>query len=72
MLCVLLSPAFVTYRMELPSSRPVLATHPLLPTLIKAHIDSNQRNLYLPFFSQLLCNPSPCSARKEIYEQRVI
>ena len=54
--CVLLSPTFVTYRMELPLSPPILATHPLLPTLIKAHIDSNQRNLYLPFLLQLLCS----------------
>ena len=33
--------------------------------LIKAHIDSNRRNLYLLFLPQLLCDPSPSSARKE-------
>jgi hypothetical protein len=67
MLCVLLSPAFVTYRMELPLSPPILATHPLLlPTLIKAHLDSNQRNLCLPFLPQLLCNLSvQCAEREE-------
>jgi hypothetical protein len=44
---------------------PILATHPLLSTLIKAHIDNNQCNLYLPFLHQLWLEPSPCSARKE-------
>jgi hypothetical protein len=60
--------------MKLPLSPPILATHPLLPTLIKAYLDSNQCNLYLPFLPQLLRNPSPCSARKErnLWVDRVI
>jgi hypothetical protein len=72
MLCVLSPPAFITYRMKLPVIAPILARHPLLPALIKAHIDSNQRNLYLPFLLQLLFDPSPCSARKERNESRYL
>jgi hypothetical protein len=47
--------------------RPHLSHAPTLSTLIKAHIDGNERNLYLPlpFLAQLLRNPSPCRARKE-------